>query len=149
MTLNKTYATKKKDIVRSWHLVDAKDQILGRMTTQIAQLLQGKDKPYYSRHLDCGDYVVVVNASKVKLTGKKKAKQKTYYRHSGYPGALKQITFEKQMEKDPRKVVLWAAKNMLPKNKLRNDRLARLKIFSGSEHDYQDKFSKKGKNGKK
>lgn len=135
----KTKATKASEIKRSWHLINAKDQILGRLATKIARLLMGKDKPYFVNYLDCGDYVVVTNATQVKVTGKK-TKQKMYYRHSGYPGGFKQIPFEKQMEKDPRQVIRHAAAGMLPKNKLRDKRLARLKIFIDEKHPYGDKL---------
>ncbi len=138
-----TRPTKAKDIKRSWHLVDAQDQILGRLATKIAKLLMGKDKPYFVRHLDCGDWVVVTNAEKIKVTGKK-ASQKTYYRHSGYPGGFKQITLEKQIALDPTKVIRHAVSGMLPKNKLRKRMLARLRIYSDEKHPYQDKFKKDG-----
>jgi len=137
-----TYVTKLKDIKRQWHLIDLKDKIMGRMATKITYLLQGKNKPYYSSYLDCGDYVVAINAKEVKVSGRKD-KQKTYYHHSNYPGGFKEITFAKQMEKDPRKLIGWAVKNMLPKNKLRDERLSRLKIFINSEHNYKDKFKTK------
>lgn len=144
--MNKTYATKKTDIIRNWHLIDLDGQILGRVASQISQLLIGKYKSYYAPNLDCGDHIVAINAEKIKVTGRK-AKQKTYYHHSGYPSGLKAVTYEEQMVKDPRKIILSAVKNMLPKNKLRSDRLRRLRVFVGSEHDYQDKFKKdNGKN---
>ncbi len=135
----KTYSTKKSDIKRQWHLLDAQDQVLGRFATQIAVLLQGKNKPYFTPHLDCGDYVVVTNTNQIKVTGRK-SQQKTYYRHSNYPGGLKSITFDKQLKKDSRKIIIWAVKNMLPKNKLRQPRLLRLKAFKNDQHIYQDKF---------
>lgn len=135
----KTYSTKKSDIKRQWHLIDAQEKVLGRLSTQIAQLLIGKHKPYFTSHLDCGDYVVVVNSDQVKVTGRK-AQQKTYYRHSNYPSGLKSITFDKQLQKDSRKIIEWAVKNMLPKNKLRSPRLRRLKVFKLDHHIYQDKF---------
>jgi len=135
----KTYSTKKSDIKRQWHLIDVQGKILGRLSTQIAQLLIGKHKPYFTSHLDCGDYVVVVNSDQVKVTGRK-AQQKTYYRHSNYPSGLKSITFDKQLQKDSRKIIEWAVKNMLPKNKLRSPRLRRLKVFKLDRHIYQDKF---------
>lgn len=138
----KTYSTKPKDIQRRWHLVDLEGQVLGRVATQIAQLLMGKHKPYYVPHLDCGDYVVAINAAKIKVTGKK-AQQKLYRRHSGYPGGFKEIPFQRQLEKDPTKIILWAVKGMLPKNKLRARRLARLKVFADANHPYQDKLAKK------
>jgi len=136
-----THITKKSDIKRFWHLVDVKNKILGREASVIAQLLIGKKKVYYTAHLDCGDYVVVVNTSQVRVSGRK-PKQKIYYRHSGYPGGLKEISFKEQMAKDPRKVIQWAVKNMLPKNKLRDKRMSRLKIFSDEKHSYEDKFKK-------
>jgi len=135
----KTYSTKKSEIERQWHLIDVENKVLGRISTKIAQLLIGKEKVYYVPHLDCGDYVVVVNAKKVKVTGKKQKKKK-YYRHSGYPGGFKEFTFEQMMQKDPRKVIQMAVKNMLPKNKLRKRRMARLKIFVDKDHNYKDKF---------
>jgi large subunit ribosomal protein L13 len=135
----KTKVTKKSDIKRSWHLVDADDQILGRMATKIAQLLIGKNKPYIVGYLDCGDYVVVTNAAKVKITGDKNI-QKLYSHHSGHPGGFKQISFKDQMAKDPTKVIIHAVSGMLPKNKLRADRLARLKIFVDEKHPYADKI---------
>jgi large subunit ribosomal protein L13 len=135
----KTYITKPKDIKRGWHLFDAKGQILGRMASEIAQKLIGKDKVYYTPHLDCGDHVVVINAADVEVTGRKE-KQKEYIRHSGYPGGLKRISYQEQKERDVRKIIEWAVKNMLPKNKLRSKRMNRLRVFKGSEHDYKDKF---------
>lgn len=138
----KTKTTKKSEIKRSWHFFDSQDKILGRMSSQIALLLMGKSKPYYTPHLDCGDYVVVTNAVKIKVTGKKSA-QKKYYRHSGYPGGFKEITFSQQKAKDPRKIIRHAVSGMLPKNKLRSPRLARLKIFVDEKHPYKDKLEKK------
>ena len=137
----KTKSTKKSEIKRNWHLFDAKDKILGRMSSQIAMLLMGKGKPYFVPHLDCGDYVVVTNAAQVKVTGKKQ-EQKKYYRHSGYPGGFKELIFNQQMAKDPRKIISHAVSGMLPKNKLRDKRLARLKIFIDENHPYKDKFKK-------
>lgn len=135
----RTKSTKKSDIKRSWHLVDAKDQILGRLATRIAKLLMGKDKPYFVPHLDCGDYVVVVNAKEVAVTGKKE-KQKIYYRHSGYPGGLKKATLEELRKNYPKRIIEQAVKGMLPKNKLQDQRMRRLFVFAGKEHPYQDKF---------
>lgn len=134
-----TYSTKIKDIKRKWHLIDARGQILGRLSTKIAGLLMGKNKPYYTSNLDCGDWVVVINAGEARVTGKKR-KQKIYYRHSGYPGGLKAFTFEQMMQKDPRKVILHAVSGMLPKNKLRKKRLERLRVFVGEEHPYEKRF---------
>ena len=137
-----TYPTKQSDIKRFWHLVDLKNKILGRAASQIAQLLMGKNKVYYTPHLDCGDLVVAINAAKIRVTGKKR-KQKMYYRHSGYPGGLKTLTFKQLMARDPRKVIILAVKNMLPKNKLRARRMKRLKVFVGEEHFYKDKLKEK------
>lgn len=137
----KTTATKASQIKRCWHLVNIKDQVLGRSASRIAHLLMGKDKPYYVPYLDCGDYVVVTNAAELKVTGGKEEK-KLYRRHSGYPGGFKEISLKQQMAKDPRQVVRHAVSGMLPKNKLRDRRLARLKIFSGADHPYDEKFRK-------
>ena len=130
-----TYSTTPKDIKRQWHLFDAQGQTLGRLSTQIAQLLIGKHKPYFTPHLDCGDYIVLVNANQIKVSGTK-LKTKIYYRHSGFPGGLKQITLGKQLQQDPKKVIEWSVKGMLPKNKLRDQRLRRLKVFTDSNHPY-------------
>lgn len=135
-----TYSTKQSDIKRTWHLLDAQGQVLGRLATKIAQLLVGKNKPYYTSNLDCGDWVIVVNAKNIVVTGKKD-KRKIYYHHSGYPGGLKKLTFAEMMAKDPTKAIKFAVHGMLPKNKLRQPRLKRLKIFVGEEHSYEDKFT--------
>ena len=137
----KTKVTKAKEVKREWHLVDAKDQILGRMAVKIATLLMGKNKPYFVNYLDCGDHVVVINAAKVQVSGNK-FEDKIYYRHSGYPGGFKKVTFAQQMAKDPRQIIRHAIEGMLPKNKLRDKRLARLKIFVDEKHNYEDKFKK-------
>ena len=137
----KTYSTKLTDIKRQWHLFDLQGKILGREATKIAELLIGKNKIYYTPHLDCGDYVVVINADKVRLTGSKE-QQKKYYRHSGYPGGLKVVSFQEQMAKDSRKVISLAVSRMLPKNKLQKQRMKRLKIFKGKEHSYAEKMKK-------
>lgn len=129
----KTKWTKKEDIQRTWHIVDVKDQILGRAATQIASLLIGKSKPEIVPNVDCGDYVVVINSNDVKLTREKETK-KMYYNYSGYPGGLRERRFDEQLEKDSRKIVELAVKNMLPKNKLRDGRMARLFVYTGSEH---------------
>ena len=138
-----TQTTKASDIKRSWILVDAKGKTLGRMGTEIAKLLMGKAKPYFVRNLDCGDYVVVINAKDVAVSGKKE-EQKTFYRYSGYPGGLKRRTLAEQREMDPTAIVMHAVKGMLPQNRLRATMLKRLFIFAGEEHTYQDKFSAKG-----
>ncbi|MCJ7793230.1 MAG: 50S ribosomal protein L13 [Candidatus Marinimicrobia bacterium] len=144
--MKKTKTTKKSEIKREWHLVDVKGKTLGRVSVQIAQLLMGKDKVYYVSHLDCGDYVVVVNAAKVEISGRKR-KQKLYQRHSGYPGGFKELNFAQMMKKDPSQVLRQAIAGMLPKNKLRDKRLARLKVFKEENQPYQEKF--KGENGQK
>ncbi len=144
--MKKTKSVKAKEIKRIWHLVDAQGKILGRLATQISGILIGKNKINYSPNLDCGDYIVLINAAGVEVTGRKR-KQKLYRRHSGYPGGFKEITFEKQMERDPKKIIRYAVSGMLPKNKLRDRRLSRLKIFIDNKHPYEDKFKKK--NGKK
>lgn len=133
-----TYSPKVSEIKHFWHLIDANGQILGRLASEIATLLIGKHKPYFVPHLDCGDYVVVINAKEIKVTGKKET-QKQYYRHSGYPGGFRQVTLKEQMAKDPRKIIEHAVAGMLPKNKLKDKRLARLKIFIDEKHSYEDK----------
>jgi len=137
----KTRVTKAKEIKREWHLINAQDQILGRMAVEIAALLMGKNKPSFVPYLDSGDYVVVINAAKVKVSGRK-AENKLYYRHSGYPGGFKKVTFAQQMAKDPTQIIRHAVEGMLPKNKLRDPRLARLKVFIDEKHNYEDKFKK-------
>ncbi len=135
----KTYQPKHKDIKRNWHMIDAEDEILGRMSTGAAILLMGKHKPTYSDHMDMGDYVVVINAQKVKVTGKKR-KQKVYQKHSGYPGGFKEVTFEKMITEHPERVIELAVSRMLPGNRLRDKRMRRLKVFAGAKHPYKSKF---------
>lgn len=135
----KTTTPTAKTITRNWHVFDAQGQVLGRLSTQIAILLMGKHKTDFVPHLDCGDYVIVVNAQDIKVTGTK-LKNKTYYRHSGFPGGLKAITLGKQLDLNPIKVIEWSVAGMLPKNKLRDKRLRRLKVFVGPEHTYADKL---------
>ena len=113
----KTYSTKASDIKREWQVIDASDQILGRLATQAASLLMGKHKPIFTRNLDTGDFVVIINADKVRVTGNK-AKQKLYYRHSGYPGGLKSTSLEKMMQTNPTRVIEYAVKGMLPHTRL-------------------------------
>lgn len=137
-----TQATKISEIKRNWHLVDVKNKILGRVANEIALLLAGKSKTNFVRNLDCGDYVVVLNARNIKVTGKKE-EQKKYYRHSGYPGGLKTETLNKLRERKPEEIIIHAVKGMLPQNRLRDKMLKRLFVFSGEEHNYQDKFNKK------
>lgn len=137
--MKRTYQPKKKDVTRNWHLVDAKGKILGRMSSDIAKFLTGKHKATYSAHMDMGDYVVVINAEKVEVTGRKK-NQKVYYSHSGYPGGFKKTAYKKLMEDSPEKVIEKAVSGMLPRNRLHKDRIRRMKVFAGSEHPYSDKF---------
>jgi large subunit ribosomal protein L13 len=132
---SKTYSAKPDDVVRKWYVVDAKDDTLGRISTQIAKLLMGKDKPMFTHHIDTGDYVIVLNAKDLVVTGKK-LDQKMYYRHSGYPGGLKEWTLKEQMESDPTEVIRLAVRNMLPVNKLRPERLKRLKIYLDENHEH-------------
>jgi large subunit ribosomal protein L13 len=134
--MTKTYSVKATDIKREWHLIDASDEVLGRLATRIARLLMGKHKPLFCRNLDIGDFVVVINADKVRVTGNK-AKQKTYYRHSGYPGGLKSITLEKMMQTQPTRVIEKAVKGMLPKNRLNAPMMKRLKVYAGDAHPHK------------
>ena len=136
----KTYSPKAKDIKREWRVIDATDKTLGRMVTQVASLLMGKHKPIYAPHIDTGDYVVVINAAKVKVTGKK-AEQKFYYRHSGYPGGLKSPSFKELFSKDPARVIELAVKGMLPHNRLGRAMFKKLKVYPGNEHPHQAQTS--------
>lgn len=137
-----TSTLKESEVNRNWHLVDARGKILGRFTTVVSEKLIGKHKPNYVTHMDNGDYVVVINAKDLKVTGRKMA-QKVYKSYSGYPGGLKEITLTRLMDKDPRKVVQNAVSGMLPKNKLRAQRMTRLYVFADEKHPYADKFEKK------
>lgn len=132
----KTKVLKKYEVKRKWYLVDAKDKILGRMASRIARILTGKDKVQYSPYVDCGDFVVVINADKFKVTGKK-MEDKIYYHHSFYPGGLKAISLKALLQKSPKKALFHAVSGMLPKNKLRSRRLRRLKIYCVSEHPHK------------
>lgn len=134
-----TTATKISDVKRSWHFVDVKGKVLGRVSTDIAKLLMGKGEAYFVRNLDCGNYVVVVNAKEVKTTGNKED-QKNYYRHSGYPGGFRQETMKELRVRKPEEIIIRAVKGMLPNNKLRDKMLKRLFVFAGEEHKYEDKF---------
>ena len=131
----KTYSTKASEIKRDWHVIDATDQVLGRLATRAAGLLMGKHKPIFSRNLDVGDYVVIINAGKVRVTGDK-AKQKVYYRHSGYPGGLKSITYDKLMQTDPTRVIEHAVKGMLPHTRLGANMMKKLKVYVGDTHPH-------------
>ena len=132
----KTFIAKEQEVNKKWYLVDAENKILGRLATQIAMRLRGKHKPIFTPHADTGDFIVVINADKVSLTGKKWDK-KTYYRHSGYLGGLKQITAKKLLEKKPEDVLRFAVRGMLPKNSLGRRQLKKLKIYAGAGHPHQ------------
>jgi len=142
MKNQQTFMQRTEDVTRKWHLVDVKDQILGRIATQIAEKLIGKDKPTYTPHTDGGDFVVVINARQVAVTRGKELK-KIYYSHSGFPGGLKQRTFEEMIRKNPEEVIRLAVKNMLPKNRLQSDRMARLKIYADAEHKHESQLGDK------
>ena len=131
----KTYSTKVSDIKREWHVFDASDRILGKLATQAAGLLMGKHKPMFTRNLDTGDFVVIINADKVRVTGDK-AKQKLYYRHSGYPGGLKSISLEKLMQTNPTRAIEYAIKGMLPHNRLGASMLKKLRVYIGDSHPH-------------
>jgi len=131
----KTYVAKPSNIERNWLIVDAKDQRLGRLATRIADNLRGKTKPVYTPHIDTGDFVVVINASRIAVTGRK-MDNKIYYRHTGYPGGLKQRTLAEMMKKKPEEVIRLAVKGMLPKNRLGRAQLKKLKIYAGPEHPH-------------
>lgn len=131
----KTYFANDNNVENKWYVTDASGKILGRMASQIAKYLRGKHKPEYTPHADAGDYVVVINAEKIKVTGDKKA-QKIYYDHSGYPGGLKEITLEKLLDKDATRVIKRAVKGMLPKNPLGRAMLSKLKVYNGAEHPH-------------
>lgn len=132
----KTYTAKPKDIKREWFLIDAEGKTLGRLATKIAEILRGKHKPIYTPHLDCGDYVIVINADKIRVTGRK-LDQKIYYRHSGYPGGLKSITLRDQLQKHPERVLEAAVRGMLPKNRLGRKMFKKLKVYAGDSHPHQ------------
>jgi large subunit ribosomal protein L13 len=123
------------EVERRWYVVDAEGQTLGRLATEIARILRGKNKPQYTPHVDTGDFVVVVNAEKVVVTGKK-AEQKVYRRHSGYPGGLKETSYEQMMERRPTEILRRAVKGMMPKNRLARQQLRKLKIYAGPEHPH-------------
>jgi len=135
MTTTKTYSQKPSEVTRRWVLIDASEAPLGRVATVIAKHLIGKYKPSYTPHIDGGDYVVVINAKDTVVTGNKET-AKVYYRHSGFPGGIKDARLEEVREKFPERIIENAVKGMLPKNKLAADRMARLRVFAGSEHDH-------------
>lgn len=131
----KTYYAKPLEVEREWVIIDATDQVLGRLATKVAQILKGKHKPQYTPHVDTGDFVIVINADKIRLSGVKAA-SKTYYRHSGHPGGLKSETFTEAMTKHPERVIEHAVKGMLPKNTLGRAMGKKLKVYAGSEHPH-------------
>ena len=135
----KTFQPKGNEVKREWHLIDAKDKVLGRISTEIATLLMGKNKPSYSANIDSGDVVVVINSEKVVLTGKK-AQKKVYRSHSGYPGGFKERKFAKVMEEHPERILEHAVSGMVPDNKLKAERMKRLNIVIGEKNPFEDKF---------
>ena len=134
-----TYQPKAKEVKRNWLLIDAKGKVLGRLATEIATKLMGKHKADYSPHMDNGDYIVVVNAKEIKVTGRKE-EQKKYYRHSGYPGGFKEVSYKEMKEKHPTRILELAVKRMLPDNRLRDKRMTRLFISLDSNNPYKNKF---------
>lgn len=133
--MTKTFSAKSESVKRGWYVIDAKDKILGRLSTEIARRLKGKHKPEYTPHVDTGDYIIVLNAEQIRVTGNK-ANDKLYYRHSGYPGGLKQETFAKKIVRQPRQVLEHAIKGMLPKNTLGRAMFRKLNIYAGNSHPH-------------
>ena len=131
-----TIGAREQDIQRNWYVVDAQGQTLGRLATRVASVLRGKHKPLYTPHVDCGDYVVIVNAEKIHTTGQRLT-QKKYYRHSGYPGGLKEVTLRDQLQKFPNRVLEQAVRGMLPKNRLGRQMFKKLKVYAGPDHPHQ------------
>lgn len=131
-----TVSAKNEEIVRKWYVVDAKNAVLGRVASQVAAVLKGKHKPIYTPHVDTGDFVVIINAEKVQLTGNKR-EEKTYYHHTGYPGGLKSITADKLLQKNPEEVLTIAIKGMLPKNPLGRQMVTKLKVYAGAAHPHE------------
>ena len=132
----KTYSAKPGEITREWYLVDAEGKTLGRLATQIADTLRGKRKPQFTPHVDTGDFVIVVNAEKIQVTGNK-LDQKRYYRHSGYPGGIRSRTLREQLDRRPTEVLRVAVKGMLPKNRLARQQITKLKIYAGPQHPHE------------
>ncbi len=132
----KTFSARPRDIEKKWYLVDAEGQVLGRMATRIADILRGKDKPIYTPHMDTGDFVVVINAEKVVVTGKK-AEQKEYQRYSGYPGGLKKIPFQRMLKTHPERIVEHAVRGMIPHNRLGRAIIKKLKVYAGPMHPHE------------
>jgi large subunit ribosomal protein L13 len=134
--VEKTYVTKKEDVQREWYVVDATGQTLGRLAAQVARMLRGKHKPTYSPSIDTGDYVIVVNAEKIHVTGRK-LDQKIYYRYTGYPGGLREVTLRNLLQKHPTRVIEHAVRGMLPKNRLGRRMFKKLKVYAGPEHPHE------------
>ncbi len=132
----KTYVPKEGEIVKNWHIIDAEDKVLGRVAVEAAKLLRGKHKPQYTPYLDCGDHVIIINAEKAKVTGKKLT-DKIYYRHSGYPGGLKETTYEEMVKKHPTRAMMLAVKGMLPHNKLGRKLATNIRVYAGSDHPHE------------
>ena len=132
----KSYMARPLEVERKWHVIDAEGQTLGRLATEIARLLRGKNKPQYTPHVDTGDFVVVVNAEKVVVTGKK-AEQKVYYRHTGYPGGLRETSYEVMLERKPTEILRKAVKGMMPRTRLGRQQFRKLKIYAGPEHPHE------------
>lgn len=132
----KTYSVKKSEIARKWYVVDADGMVLGRLASEVAKILKGKNKPFYTPHMDVGDHVIVVNADKVRVTGGKESK-KIYYRHSGYPGGLKETPLKDVLQRNPEKVVRNAVKGMMPNNRLGRAMMRKLHVYAGPRHPHQ------------
>ncbi|MDQ6958728.1 MAG: 50S ribosomal protein L13 [Mariprofundaceae bacterium] len=131
----RTWTYRPGSVEREWYVIDAKDLILGRLATRVASILRGKHRPQYTPHADCGDHVIIINAEKIRVTGRKEA-QKNYYRHSQYPGGLKTITLEKQREKYPERIIEAAVKGMLPKNSLGRKIIRKMNVYAGDQHPH-------------
>lgn len=138
----KTFSAKAHEVKRDWYIIDASDKILGRVATEIARRLRGKHKAEFTPHVDTGDYIVVINAEKITVTGRK-FKEKMYYRHSGFPGGIKSISFDKLQEKNPIRIIELAVKGMLPKNVLGREMYRKLKVYAGSDHPHTAQQPKK------
>jgi large subunit ribosomal protein L13 len=132
----RTISAREQDIQRNWYVVDAQGQTLGRLATRVATILRGKHKPIFTPHVDCGDYVIIINAEKIHTTGQKLT-QKKYYRHSGYPGGLREITLKDQLQKFPNRVLESAVRGMLPKNRLGRKMFHKLKVYAGPNHPHE------------
>ncbi len=138
--MNKTYQPKKGEVKRTWHLIDAKGKILGRLSSKVAMLLMGKHKVDYSAHMDSGDFVVIINAKEVKVTGNKE-QDKKYYRHSGYPGGFRETNLASLRKNHPERIIETAVKRMLPENRLRDKRMRRMFVIAGDQNPYAARFT--------